>query len=53
MLTAKKKQQLEKAGWTIGSAQEFLGLTDEDMIIINQRIEDRRIIAWIKKELDN
>lgn len=46
-------QHLKDAGWTVGDAKDFLGLTDEDMVIINQRIENRRMIAWIKRELDH
>ena len=33
-----KKQRLEAAGWTIGSAEEFLGLTPEESALIDMKL---------------
>ena len=30
-----KRQRLEAAGWTVGSTQEFLGLTDAEAILVD------------------
>ncbi len=32
-----KKKRLEKAGWRVGDAQDFLGLTDAEMVMIEVR----------------
>ena len=33
-----KRARLQQAGWKIGSAQEFLGLTEEEMALIEMRL---------------
>ena len=33
-----KKKRLEKAGWRVGDAQDFLGLTDAEMAMIEVRL---------------
>jgi len=33
-----KKEKLEKAGWRVGSAQDFLGMTDEETAITKLKI---------------
>lgn len=33
-----KRKRLEAAGWKVGTVQEFLGLTDEEMEEIEERI---------------
>jgi len=33
-----KKEKLERAGWKVGDAKEFLGLTDADMALIDVRV---------------
>ena len=34
-MRARKRQRLEKAGWKLGSAKEFLGLTGEEGAVID------------------
>ena len=38
VMQKKKKHKLEKAGWKIGDAQEFLDLSDAEIAIINLRV---------------
>lgn len=33
-----KKEKLEKAGWRVGNAQDFLGMTDEEAAIAKLKI---------------
>lgn len=33
-----KKERLERAGWKVGSAAEFLGLSDEESALIEMRL---------------
>ena len=33
-----KKEKLERAGWRVGSAQDFLGMTDEEAAIAKLKI---------------
>ncbi len=33
-----KRERLKKAGWRIGTAKEFLGLTDEEAALIEMKI---------------
>jgi DNA-binding XRE family transcriptional regulator len=33
-----KKKRLEKAGWKVGNTQEFLGLNDAEMAMVNIRV---------------
>lgn len=37
-MDSKKKARLEAAGWRVGDAQEFLGLTDEEVALIKLKI---------------
>jgi hypothetical protein len=37
-MDADRRKRLEAAGWKIGDAQEFLGLSDEEMACIDLRI---------------
>src|SRR5262245_39029063 len=37
-MTRGKRQRLEKAGWKLGSAKEFLGLTDEEEAILELKL---------------
>ena len=34
----KKREALEKAGWTVGDIQQFLGLSDAEMEIIRRQV---------------
>ena len=33
-----KRERLEHAGWKVGDAKDFLGLTDADMAVIDLRV---------------
>jgi len=35
-MDARMKARFETEGWTVGSAQSFLGLTDEDMALLQE-----------------
>ncbi len=37
-MDAKMKARLEADGWTVGGTQSFLGLSDEDMAIIDMKL---------------
>jgi DNA-binding XRE family transcriptional regulator len=37
-MNAAKRKRLEKAGWKVGTAQEFLGLSDEEWSLIEVKI---------------
>ena len=41
-----KRKRLEEAGWRVGDAQDFLGLTDAEM----ELIEVRRTLAKVLKQ---
>jgi hypothetical protein len=34
-----KKQRLERAGWTVGSARDFLELSDEETALVEIELE--------------
>jgi len=33
-----KRRRLERAGWKVGSVQEFLGLSDEETALVEMRL---------------
>jgi len=33
-----KKERLKKAGWTVGTTKEFLGLSDEEVALIEMKL---------------
>lgn len=37
-MRAKKRQALEKAGWRVGTADEFLGLTEEESAFLDLKL---------------
>ena len=39
-----KRRRLEKAGWKLGSAREFLGLTDEEEAVIDLKLALARAV---------
>ena len=43
-MKARKRQRLEKAGWKLGSAKEFLGLTDEEEAVIDLKLALARAV---------
>lgn len=42
-MNADKKARLEKAGWKVGTVQEFLGLSDEEMAIIDGGVAQQEL----------
>jgi DNA-binding XRE family transcriptional regulator len=38
-MTASKKQKLRKAGWKLGSAAEFLGLSAEEQALVAMKLD--------------
>lgn len=48
-MKANKRKKLESRGWKVGSAGDFLGLTDEERLLVELRLDlsnkarDRRI----------
>ena len=51
-----KRDRLQKAGWRIGSAQDFLGLTDEETALIEMRLalgrslKERRLACGLTQQ---
>ena len=51
-----KRERLRKAGWRIGSAQDFLGLTDEETALIEMRLalgqslKERRLACGLTQQ---
>lgn len=51
-----KRERLQEAGWKIGSAQDFLGLTDDEMALIEMRLvlgrslKERRLARGLSQE---
>jgi len=43
-MKARKRQRLERAGWKLGSAKEFLGLTDEEEAVIDLKLALARAV---------
>jgi predicted XRE-type DNA-binding protein len=39
-----KRKRLEAAGWKLGSAQDFLGLSDEEAALVGVRAELARVL---------
>lgn len=37
-MDAKKRKRLEKAGWRVGNAVDFLGLSDEETALVEMRL---------------
>lgn len=55
-MKATKRERLKKAGWRIGSAQDFLGLTDEETALIEMRLalgrglKERRLACGLTQQ---
>lgn len=43
-MKAQKRRRLEKAGWKLGSAQEFLGLTAEEEAVVEVKLALARAV---------
>lgn len=44
----KKKERLKKAGWSVGTAREFLGLTDEESALIEMKLALARSLKELR-----
>jgi DNA-binding XRE family transcriptional regulator len=49
-MKARKQQRLEKAGWKLGSAKEFLGLTDEEDAVIDLKLTLARAVREVRSK---
>ena len=51
-----KRNRLQQAGWRVGSAQDFLGLTDEELALIEIRLalgrslKERRLASGLTQQ---
>lgn len=45
-----KKRKLEAAGWKVGSTQDFLGLSDEEMAYIDFKLALSRKLKAVRSE---
>lgn len=44
-----KRSRLERAGFKVGTVQEFLGLSDEDMALIDLKVRLIRMLQGVRK----
>lgn len=44
-----KMKRLEAHGWKVGSAEEFLGLSSEEIIEVNKRLDMSKLLRWTRK----
>jgi len=44
-----KRRKLERAGFKVGTVQEFLGLADEEMSLIELKVRLVRMLATVRK----
>lgn len=51
-MKAGKRRRLEKAGWKVGSAKEFLGLTDEEEAVIDLKLALARAMKEERSKRD-
>jgi DNA-binding XRE family transcriptional regulator len=49
-MKAEKKKKLEAAGWKVGSARDFLGLSEEEMAYIDFKLALSRKLKAIRSE---
>lgn len=46
-MDVRKRRRLEAAGWTVGSAADFLGLSDEEAALVEMKMAlSARVKAW-------
>jgi predicted XRE-type DNA-binding protein len=50
LMNAEKRKRLEARGWKIGTVKEFLGLSDEEELLIAIRIALSRALAEKRKQ---
>lgn len=43
-----KKKRLAKAGWKVGTAQEFLGLSDEESALVEMKLALARSLSQLR-----
>ena len=47
----KKKRRLEAAGWSVGSTQDFLGLSEEEAAYVEMRLSLARLLSKRRESL--
>jgi predicted XRE-type DNA-binding protein len=45
-----KKERLEAAGWKVGSAREFLGLTDAEVAVVELKLELAKALKALRTQ---
>lgn len=50
MMRADKRKRLESKGWTVGSADEFLGLTAEESAMVELRLKLADAVRSLRKK---
>src|SRR4051812_48180927 len=48
-MNSSKRKKLQKAGFKIGTVQDFLGLTDEEMALIDLKVRLIKMLADVRK----
>ncbi len=49
-MDAQKRKKLEAKGWKVGTAQEFLGLTDEEALLVETKLAIATAFANLRRE---
>jgi len=47
-----KRKQLEDAGWTVGSAADFLELSEPEVVVVNVRVALAKSLRDTRKQLN-
>src|SRR5438094_449417 len=49
IMNVSKRKKLQKAGFKIGTVQDFLGLTDEEMAVIDLKVRLIKMLSEVRK----
>ena len=52
LMDATKRKAIEAAGWKVGDAADFLGMSDEERQLLDARMELARAIRWQRKSVN-
>src|SRR5262245_2950857 len=50
-MNAEKRRRLEKAGWKVGTVQDFLGLSDDEVALIELKLALKDQLAATRRRL--
>lgn len=50
-MDSKKRKRLKAKGWNVGSVQDFLGLSDEEALFVEIKLDLSRAFAKLRTEL--